>query len=724
MISKTCLASTLFLLLLSFAHSPTAQIKPPVAAVHNVTDDYFGTKIVDPYRWMEDAKSTDFVQYLKAEADYARKFLDNLPLRKELLDRINKLDAAQSTDIRRIKRLPNGKYLYLKTPPNEATQRLYLRDGLNGTETLLIDPDRFSTSETRWAISYFVVSPDGKYIAYGLAANGSEQITLRILEMSTRRDLKETIDRMDWEYSQPEWRPDSNSFFYTRLQDFAPGMPATERLKKKRAFLHVLGTDPASDKAVFGIGSSTSVTVGEADTPIIYVPIGVLSPYAIGMLKHGDANAVTLYSAPLASLEKPNVPWRKICDSADSVTQFAAHGDSIFLLTSKDAPRFKILRTSLSNPDLTHAVTVIAPGEAVITSIDSALDALYVTQLRAGISEVMRVGWKGESKYEQVKAPAASSSVVWEASPRLAGVLIASTAWTRSGTLYLYTPQTRSFTDTGFFPKHPLEAQANLESREVLVKSHDGVMIPLSIVYKHGLKLDGSNPTLLFGYGAYGIIDYPDFHPFMLAWFERGGIYAVAHVRGGGAYGEEWHLAGQKQNKPNTWKDFIAAAEYLIAKKYTSSQHLAGQSGSAGGILIGRAITERPDLFAAAIIDFGFLDMLRNETTANGVPNMQEFGSVKDEEGFKGLYEMSAYHHVKENTRYPAVLLTVGANDPRVDVWHSAKMAARLRVASTSGKPILLRVDYGGGHGNIGSTKEQLKALLADTYSFLFQQLR
>ena len=247
--------------------------------------------------------------------------------------------------------------------------------------------------------------------------------------------------------------------------------------------------------------------------------------------------------------------------------------------------------------------------------------------------------------------------------------------------------------------------------------------MPLSIIYKKGLKLDGKNPTRLYGYGAYGAIEYPGFSPLAIAWFERGGVFAVAHVRGGGENGKEWHLGGQKLNKPNTWKDFIACAEYLIKEKYTSPQHLAGQAGSAGGILIGRAITTRPDLFAAAYIEVGVLDTLRLETTANGVPNIQEFGSTKTADGFKGLYEMSAFHHVKPGAKYPAVLLSTGANDRRVDPWQAVKMAARLQSATTSGKPILLRVDYNAGHG-AGAGRTQYHEQLADIYAFLFEHLK
>ena len=264
---------------------------------------------------------------------------------------------------------------------------------------------------------------------------------------------------------------------------------------------------------------------------------------------------------------------------------------------------------------------------------------------------------------------------------------------------------------------------SSIEATTVRVKSHDGVMVPLVILHRRGLKRDGANPTLLDGYGAYGNENTsPQFAPSLLAWLERGGVFALAGVRGGGEYGEEWHLAGKGATKPNTWKDFIACAEYLVAQKYTSPAHLSGIGGSAGGILIGNAIAERPELFAAVVDQVGVNNALRAETTANGVPNIPEFGSVKTEEGFRALLGMDAYTKIRDGVKYPAVLLTTGINDPRVEPWMSAKMAARLQAASTSGKPILLRVDYDAGHG-MGSTKKQRNEEMADAFAFLFAQL-
>jgi prolyl oligopeptidase len=256
-------------------------------------------------------------------------------------------------------------------------------------------------------------------------------------------------------------------------------------------------------------------------------------------------------------------------------------------------------------------------------------------------------------------------------------------------------------------------------AEEVRVPSHDGVMIPLSIVHKKGIKLDGSNPCWLEAYGAYGMVDEPGFGPAMLAWYEHGGISATAHVRGGGAFGEEWHLAGQKQNKPNTWKDLIAAAQWLCDKGYTAPSRLGIVGGSAGGITVGRAMTERPDLFRAVVGEVGLFNAVRSETDPNGVPNIPEFGTVKDPKEFAGLLEMDAYQHVKDGVKYPATLLTTGMNDPRVPPWEPGKFAARLQQAGTP--LVLLRVDYDAGHG-IGSTRTQALAEFADTMAFFFWQ--
>ncbi|MBI3872079.1 MAG: prolyl oligopeptidase family serine peptidase, partial [candidate division Zixibacteria bacterium] len=448
---------------------------------------------------------------------------------------------------------------------------------------------------------------------------------------------------MEAEYTPPEWLPDGKSFFYSRRRLLPPEAPPTEGYKQTRGFLHRLGTNPDSDMTVFAMNLWPGVAMTENDFPSIVMPPG--SDYVIGKIKHGDANQLTLYAAPQSAITTSNTPWKRICDVNDSVTEFAVHQDQVYLMTSRLAPRFKVVRTALSNPDMATAVEVVPAGTVVIEGVTAAKDALYLSTLSAGMNQVVRVDYETGAPSRLSLPDGATTGYVVSASGDVDGVYISTASWTKRSGTYAYDPKTNTFTDTGLNPKGTFDDVPGFESVEVQAPSHDGVMVPLSIMYKSGIKLDGSNPTLLVGYGAYGLNSNVSFDPQRLAWLEKGGIFAVAHVRGGGEYGEEWHLAGQKLTKPNTWKDFIACGEYLVQKGYASPARLCGQGGSAGGILIGRAVTERPDLFAAALFDVGCLDAIRMETTTNGVPNIPEFGTVTKEDEFHGLLAMSAYSH-------------------------------------------------------------------------------
>ncbi|HVU08151.1 MAG TPA: prolyl oligopeptidase family serine peptidase [Verrucomicrobiae bacterium] len=697
-------------------NSLIAAPMPPVAPVENVTNVYFGVAVNDPYRYMENLADTNVAAWIKAQNDFTRSQLDGIPARKELLARIQELDNAVAERVGDVRRLPNGLYFYEKRLPHDNTFKLYARDGLDGKETLLLDPEKFAKAAGKpFAINYYEPSPNGKFVACGLSAAGSEDAAIHVLETATGKEVDSPIDRA--QFGGVNWRPDGKSFFYNRLQKLEPGMAETERYQKSRVYLHTIGSDADKDAAVFGYEVSPLVKMDAADDS--FVSTAPNSKYAFGIIEHGTRREMTLYAAPLASVGKTNTPWQKICDVEDGATDFAVNGKEIYLLTHKNSPRFEIIETSLAKPDLATAKTIVAAGDAVITGVAVAKDALYVQLRDGGIGRLLRVSFDG--KTEQVALPFDGSLSLMATDSRVSGTLLDMATWTKAGQIYAYDPQTKKITNTELQPLGKFDAPDDLESVEVKARSHDGVMIPLSIIYKRGIKLDGSNPALLAGYGAYGISRDPGFSPALLAWYEKGGVYAVAHVRGGGEYGEDWYKAGYKQTKPNTWKDFIACGEYLVQNQYTSPAKLAGTGGSAGGILIGRAITERPDLFGAAIIQVGCLDMLRIETTPNGVPNIPEFGSVKTENGFKALYEMSAYHHIVDETDYPAVLLTTGINDPRVEPWQSAKMAARLQAATASGKPVLLRVDYEAGHG-IGNTKKQSEEQFADMLTFLLWQ--
>jgi len=694
---------------------------PPVAPVKPVTDDYYGTKVVDSYRYMENLKDPEVQAWMKAQNDHTRAALASIPGRPQLLARIRELD--QSVPQVGASRLPGDLYLIYKRLPTEDVYKLYLRRGLNGEDKLLVDPEKITLAapnqgKGKNTIHYFAPSRDSKYVAVGIAPGGAERDTeMHVFEAISGRETGDVVPRA-WGGS-PNWLPDNHSFVYGKLQKLPPGAPDTEIEQKVRSYLHVLGTNGEKDPAVFGYGAVPSISVD----PRYFAGVAAQpnSDYALGSINSGVSPNSAFYIEPVAGLGKTNSAWRKVADFSDDVSDIEVHGDDLYVLMYKNALRYKVIRIDARQPDLASAETVVPPSPAVVTGINPAQDALYVQLLDGGIGRVVRVPYGPHPQVEEVALPFAGSAFVGT-DPRLPGALLFLTSWTKAFKIFAYDPETKRATDTKLQPLGPYDNPTDVESVEVKVRSYDGTPVPLSIIYPKNMKLDGSNPTLLEGYGAYGYPSFPFFESTRLAWYERGGVYAVCHVRGGGEYGEEWHLAGKEATKPNTWRDFIACAQYLIDNKYTSPAHLAGEGGSAGGILIGRTITERPDLFGAAIDIVGCSDMLRMETTANGVPNIPEFGSTKSEDGFKTLYAMSAYHHVKDQTAYPAVLLETSYNDPRVDPWQMAKMTAQLQAATASAKPVLLRVEYQGGHGGIGGTEKQLQERLADEWSFLLWQ--
>jgi len=706
---------TLNLTVLAQTPVSTAPAKPPDTPKREVADDYFGTKIVDPYRWLEDLKSPEVSAWMKAQNDYTRSVLDRISGRDKLHARIAELD---DTGVR-VSNFQSygGRWFYLKVVKGEDNRRLYTRDGVSAPERLLLNPETLTANGVHYSIDYYTPSPDGKLVAIGISPGGSENSVLHVLDAVTGKELGDRIDRA--QFGSVSWLSDNHSFFYNRMHKLSPDEPRTSYYLNSKMYLHHLGDDPDKDVVIFGNGLSPIVQMIDSDFPVVAVPIG--SKYALGLVAHGVQNEVTLYFARLSDVHDASAPWRKICDVADDVTNFDIHGDDLYLVTHHNASRYKVLRLNLTNPDISKADVVVAPSEAVVNSVSVAADAVYVQELDGGIGRLWRLPFQGGTAV-QVHLPFEGAIQELFANPSVPGVYIRSASWTRSPVYLHYEPLSQKVTDTRILPPSPVDF-SSIESEEVKAKASDGTLVPLSIIHKRGLKLDGSHPTLLHGYGSYGYTYDPAFDPASLAWLERDGVIAVAHVRGGGEYGEDWHNGGRKATKMNTITDFIACAQYLVDHKYTAPNHLAGEGTSAGGITIGGAITERPDLFGAALDNVGMSDDLRAELQINGPANIPEFGTVKDQRDFQHLLSISAFHRVKDRTAYPAVMLTTGINDPRVDPWQMNKMTARLQAATSSGKPVILRVDYDAGHGGIGATRTQHTNLLTDQYSFLLWQL-
>jgi prolyl oligopeptidase len=707
------------LLVLTSALGPrvaAAQAGPPPTPIRMVTDTFFDTTVTDPYRWLEDLHDSAVVSWLHAQDDYTRRLLDAIPGRAALIERIHALSNA-GPSVGGVQ-FGGSRLFYQKRVPGEDVLKLYVRDSLGAPERLLVDPERLRTpGGPPWALNWYAPSWDGHYVAYGVSAGGSENAILRVLDVTTGRTLPDSIDRTD--FGTVQWRPDGRSFFYNRLQRLEPGAPRTQKYRNDRAYLHVLGQPDSLDVAMLGTGISPAVKLGEDDFPFVLTSLG--SPWATALVVHGVMSEATIYVAPLAQVRSGAARWRLLVDVADSVTAFDIHGDDVYLLTHNGAPRFKVLRTSLARPDIAHARVVVPESEAVVRNLGAARDALYIQTLDGGLARVWRLQY-GSAAPTPVPLPFDGSVGGFVTTPRRSGLVLALASWTHSTLWYRFDPVTGRLTDTHL--KEPSKADFSaIAADEVRVPSWDGTMVPLSIVHRRDLARDGNNPTFLDGYGAYGISADPFFDPTLLGWLERGGVFAVCHVRGGGEFGEAWHQAGRRPTKSNTWRDFIACGEYLVKEHWTSPAKLAGTGTSAGGIEIGMAVDTRPDLFRAAVPRVGETNPLRAMLVGEGGPaNRPEFGDPTTREGFRDLLAMDAYQHVRQGTAYPAMLITAGMNDPRVDTWTPAKYAARLQAATSSGRPVLLRVEFEGGHG-IGSTYSQAEAETADIFAFLFWQL-
>jgi prolyl oligopeptidase len=589
-----------------------------------------------------------------------------------------------------------------------------VRSGVGGAERVLIDPD--TMTGPRQAISYFVVSNDGSRVAYGLSAGGSENAIVHVVDVATGTVLPDASDRAD--FGVTSWSDDGKSFYYMRRQEIPAGGSPMLKYSNVRTYRHVLGEPGSADVAVFGAGVNPNLTV--APTAFASLGLSPESPYAGGVLINGVDPFATVYVAPKSALANPaTTPWKLVIAPEDKVTNAVVHGSTVYAMTANNAPRYKLVKFDVATGSIKTATDVLPAGTRVIDNVGSASDAIYVLSREDGLGRITRVGYDGSVRDVPLPVNGSVSGLATEFDRP--GFLAQLTSWTTAPLWYAYDPTTAALADTKLDAPSPVDFSA-IVADEVKVPAGDGTLIPLSIIHRRDIKLDGSNPTLLYAYGSYGISSDPSFSASRMAWLEKGGISAVAHVRGGGEYGEEWHLAGKGTNKVKTVSDFVDCAKWLIAKGYTSPAKLGARGGSAGGITMGGAITSAPQLFAAVLDEIPVSDQLRIENTSNGPPNVPEFGSVKTEEGFKNLYATSAVHHVVKGGKYPAVMLTTGINDPRVDPWQAAKMAATLQEDTGSAKPILLRVDYEGGHGLIGGGRSQAVALSADEYSFLLWQ--
>ncbi len=733
-------------------------VAPPATRTDATSDAYFGREIPDPFRWLEATNAAQVVDWFKAQNAYARQVLDALPDHEQWRSRIAALNAADT-------RIGDAQFggdnlFYLRRGPSDEVYKLHTRRGIDGPERLLVDPARLADGDPTAAIDYYRPSPNGERIAVGVSVGGSENSTLHVLDVATGRPIGPPVPRA--RDAAPSWRFDSAVLFYRQLKEPADGAPPAETFRDSRAYARVIASDgTTTDTPVLGRGLSPVVELAPDDSPSIIV--SPVSPFAIGVVAHGVEREVSLYVAPLAQVRGDATPWRKLAGPEGGISDLDLRGEWIYLVTNENAPRYRVVRWSLKDAvpfDARTAEVVVAESDRVVTGIGVAKDALYVQQLDAGIGRLLRLEFnvnlrkdpgaarsaaapRAQRSARRAPAPAALPKTAGVArergialpfagaiqervtDPLRPGALLRLAGWTEPPAYYTVDGKTGALAKTTLMPP-PLADFSAMTSTRARVRSHDGVEVPLTLVHRRDLPRNGEAPVLIDAYGAYGYVREPTFWPTLLAWLERGGVYAVAHVRGGGELGKTWHLSGRKAAKANSWRDLIACAEYLVRERWTSPSRMGAMGASAGGLVVGNAMVERPDLFAAIVSMSGFHDALRSEAGAAGPANTTEFGSVATEDGFRDLLAMSPYAKVVPGVAYPAALFTTGFNDQRVDPWDPGKMVARLQAANSgpggSGRPVLLRVDFAAGHG-MTSTRQQAIDEYADVFAFLHAQM-
>ena len=703
------------------AANPSADA-PPAFAVRDVPEVFFGTSVPDPYRALEDKTAPEVVQWMKAQDQHARDLLARIPGRAGLVERLLRYDAAVSARVVGVTRETGDLWLYQRRGADENQFKLYQRRGLKGAERLLVDPEAAEKLTGKpHAINYFSAAPGGRKLAYGLSAQGSEDAALHVID-GTGKALAGPISRAN--YGGVSWAGDGRRLLFNRLQAMTPGLPETEKFQRSQVLLWDTSQPIERARSVFGIGTP-GVDIGPAEAP--YASFTSDGRWVLGYIANGTQSELGLYVSPAPAVLAGKPRWRKLFGPEAAVVGVAYHHHTLYLRSHLEASRFKILRLNLNQPSIAQATLLAPAGDKVITNLAAASDGLYVEMRDGNVKRLFKRAWGRAKPLTEIALPMAGSfnlsddeTGISAGDPRLPGLVHDLQSWTRARQIHVINASGR-VRNSGLQPAGAFDAPADLVATEVSVKSHDGALVPMSIIHRKGLALDGRNPVLLTGYASYGTTEEPYFSTGRLAFIEAGGVVAVANPRGSSVVGQDWYRAGFQATKPNTWKDFIACAEWLIAQRYTAPDKLGIPGGSAGGILVGMAMVERPDLFASVVSSVGALDMLRAELTPNGVSNIPEFGSRATEAGFRALLAMSTYHQIRDGTRYPAVLLTHGVNDPRVEVWMSTKTGARLQAASSSGKPVLLRLDWDAGHG-VGNTKRQQIEERADIYAFMLWQ--
>jgi len=671
-----------------------------------VVDTYHGVAVTDDYRWLEDDNSPEVKAWIDAQNKVTRAYLDGIAQRPEIARRVAALLNAKT--VRRFNFEFRQRLFAIKFAP-PASQPLLVTlppDGNVAKETVLLDPNVLDKTG-RTTIDFYKPSYDGKRVVVSLSANGSEVGTAYIYDVATRKRLADVIPNVQYPTAggSVEWAPDNGGFYYTRY----PGegeWPAADRHFYQTVWFHQLGTPVSADRYVIG-----------RDFPRI-AEIGLKGSrdgsYLLAQVHNGDGGEVAFHVRDSAG------QWTQVAGFADGVKQMTFGEDGrLYAKTIKDAPRGRVIAIPLDRPTLANGVVVVPETDIVAESVTATKSRLYVKYRDGGPSTVRMFGLDGKLIGDIPAEPVSDTSI----GARLPGddLLVLTVSYLSPPTWFRFEAARDRLVPTQLMEKPAFDFKDASVVRDVAI-SKDGTRVPINILYRKGMNRNGRNPVILYAYGGYGVSMQPSFSAMNRLWLDYGGVFAVVNVRGGGEYGEPWHLAGNLTRKQNVFDDFDAGMRYMTEFRYTSADRLAIMGGSNGGLTMGAALTQHPQSMRAVVSQVGIYDMLRVETDPNGEFNTTEFGSVKDAAQFKALFDYSPLLRVKDGVAYPAALITTGAQDGRVAPWQSRKMTARLQAATSSKNPVLLRTEFGAGHG-IGTSLAIRIEEQADTYAFLVDQL-
>jgi prolyl oligopeptidase len=703
----TLLSATLATVAINLPAFAAGQAYPP-APQKPVTNTYHGVSVTDSYQWLENADDPEVKAWVAAENKLSRTYLDAFPARQVIADHVKTLFTSASNDYyAMIER--GGKLFALKRQPPKQQPLLVTLTSADdlASEKIVLDPNTL-VADGSVTIDFFQPSLDGKWVAVSLSEKGSEDGSLHFFDAATGKEQGDVIPRVGFPTGggSVDWSADGKGVYYTRYP--APGERSDADIHfYQQVYFHAIGAPVANDH----------YEIGKDFPRIAEVQLSV-SPdgkYTLARVANGDGGDFAFY----LKAGRNKTAWHRIADFADSVkhAEFGQDG-YLYLLSRQDAPRGKLLRLPLAKPELKHAAALMLEDEGAVQQYEVAGGKVFVAELVGGPSQ-LKVIDIATKKVTQVKLPGVNG--VADLVHAGKGMVLARITSYLIPTSWYHVTAAGDTKQTALVTTSAAD-YSDAEVVRVFAPSKDGTKVPLNIIRRKGAVLDGNNPLLLTAYGGYGVNLTPGFALTPRIWLDQGGIYVIANLRGGGEYGDAWHKAGNLTKKQNVFDDFIASAEYLIANKYTSPQHLAIQGGSNGGLLMGAVFTQRPDLFRAVISAVGIYDMLRVELDPNGAFNVTEFGTVKDKPQFEALYAYSPFHHVKDGTDYPAILMTTGDHDGRVNPAHSRKMIARLQAADLNGRPILLRTSSTSGHG-IGTALSDRIYEITDGLCFMFQEL-